>query len=893
MLYSGDGLMTSFTDPNLNETVFTYQPDGRLATDQDATGSLKQLDYVEYSRRESETTFTSGQGHQTRYEKLEYFNGNAETQVTFPSGLSNLKTRKPGAVSETIFADGMSVTTTNRPDPRWGMNSPYEREKRIVSPSGLEMVVLRQKDVILGDLDDDMNLQTITDNISLNGKTFANTYDAATRTWTSTSPMGREQFALLDTLGRMTSANTSGLHPVQILYDTYGRVQNIDWGALGEMREYSFTYDDRGFLNTVTDPKGRTTSYTNDETGRILKKTLPDTREILFSYDANGNLKSLTPPGKPAHEFDYTPVNLLSSYDPPDLLGVPNDITQYAYNLDRKIDLVTRPDGQTLDYVYDTAGRLSSIELPMGQNIGLNYHPFTGTINSISSPDSENLTFDFDGSLLTATTLYGTVAGQVTQTYNNDFLVETRDINGAHPATFTYDSDGLLEVAGQISLQRNTINGLLTGTVVDGVSSTNAYNDFGETESESYVAVGNPLYDVSYTRDELGRVATKTETIDGVTDTYVYEYDNEDRLYEVYKNSTLTSRYLYDENGNRLVAEDFSTGGQVDQNGIYDEQDRLISYGNSVDGYASYNYTDNGELDSKLRNGEEVQYDYDVMGNLKAVEFIDVGTTIEYLVDGLGRRVGRVVDGVVDKGFLYKDALNPIAELDASGAVVSRFVYGSKFNAPDYMVKSGVTYRIISNHLGSPKLVVNTATGDVVQRIDYDEFGRVTLDTNPGFQPFGFAGGLYDPDTGLVRFGARDYDAEIGRWTSKDPIRFAGKQANLYGYSFNDPVNWIDVNGLTQSDIDVAVDVISKRTGLRPVPVSPNDPPGDETLGSYDPISDTVSIDESYLGNLDKVDQLSLLQTLIHEFLHANESWPDRFMNNLKDIFGDDHPEGI
>ena len=55
----------------------------------------------------------------------------------------------------------------------------------------------------------------------------------------------------------------------------------------------------------------------------------------------------------------------------------------------------------------------------------------------------------------------------------------------------------------------------------------------------------------------------------------------------------------------------------------------------------------------------------------------------------------------------------------------------------------------------------------------------VTLDTNPGFQPFGFAGGLYDADTGLVRFGARDYDAAVARWTAKDPIRWDGGQANL------------------------------------------------------------------------------------------------------------------
>ncbi|PHQ91688.1 MAG: hypothetical protein COB42_02990 [Sulfurimonas sp.] len=41
---------------------------------------------------------------------------------------------------------------------------------------------------------------------------------------------------------------------------------------------------------------------------------------------------------------------------------------------------------------------------------------------------------------------------------------------------------------------------------------------------------------------------------------------------------------------------------------------------------------------------------------------------------------------------------------------------------------------------------------------------------------------MYDPHTQLTRFGARDYDPETARWTSKDPIQFAGGDANLYGY---------------------------------------------------------------------------------------------------------------
>jgi RHS repeat-associated protein len=92
--------------------------------------------------------------------------------------------------------------------------------------------------------------------------------------------------------------------------------------------------------------------------------------------------------------------------------------------------------------------------------------------------------------------------------------------------------------------------------------------------------------------------------------------------------------------------------------------------------------------------------------------------------------------------------------------------------------------------------VVNTADGSIAQRLDYDEFGQITQDTNPGFQPFGFAGGLYDPDTKIIRFGARDYDAFTGRWTKKDPIRFEGTDTNLYRYLLSDPLNHTDPVGL-------------------------------------------------------------------------------------------------
>jgi len=114
---------------------------------------------------------------------------------------------------------------------------------------------------------------------------------------------------------------------------------------------------------------------------------------------------------------------------------------------------------------------------------------------------------------------------------------------------------------------------------------------------------------------------------------------------------------------------------------------------------------------------------------------------------------------------------------------------------PDYIIKGGEKYKVLTDHLGSIKYVVRISDGAVVEQIEYDSFGNVLYDLNPGFIPFGFAGGLYDPDTKLVRFGARDYDPELGRWTSKDPILFYGGDSNLYGYVLNDPIQFSDPNG--------------------------------------------------------------------------------------------------
>jgi RHS repeat-associated protein len=124
-----------------------------------------------------------------------------------------------------------------------------------------------------------------------------------------------------------------------------------------------------------------------------------------------------------------------------------------------------------------------------------------------------------------------------------------------------------------------------------------------------------------------------------------------------------------------------------------------------------------------------------------------------------------------------------------------RFTYADG-RMPVSMTKSGITYYLAYDQIGSLRAVMDS-TGTVVKELLYDSFGSIIYESNPTFtMPLGFAGGLHDRDTGLVRFGYRDYDPTIGRWTAKDPIDFAGGDLNLFGYVGNNPVNWIDPWGL-------------------------------------------------------------------------------------------------
>lgn len=783
--YLPGGLLASLTDARGGVHSFTYDSLGRLTKDTGPAGSFKTLDYSATPTGYS-VGLRTALGISSLFEITRPAAGDRATLVSYPNGLQAIRATRMDGTQIDQAVDGTISQISLEPDPRWSMQAPLQATTVLMTPGGLQSVYSTGSSVVLTDTNNPFSLVSQTETTGLNGQTYTSHYDAASQTILITSPQGRQETLKINTTGQLAQDQTHGLLAVDYTYDSHGRLTGLSQGVGPEARTITLGYNVNGFLQTYTDALGQIYEYNYDAAGRITSEVFPDGSQIAYSYDGSGNLLAITPPGKTAHSFAYTSSNLLQGYAPPAVNGTGQ--TLYGYNLDQQLDHLELPDGSIVRFGYDSAGRLSSITTPQGVT-SYAYNLTTGALASISSPGGVSLAFTYDSSLLTSQTWSGPVSGAVTSIYDNNYWIVADQVNGANQINYQYDSDGLLAQAGALSIDRSGPSDLITGSTIGSSSATLAYNGFGELTADEAAYNGVSLYHTEYTRDLLGRITQKIESLNGTTTQFDYAYNQAGRLVEVKQDNVSVASYSYDLNGNRTTFK--GPGGMI--SATYDAQDRLVQSGSST-----YSYAPNGELLSKTNAGQVTAYQYDTSGNLLGAT-LPGGTQIVYVVDGQNRRIGKKVNGTLVQGFLYQDSLRPIAELNGSNQVLSRFVYASHDNVPEYLLKGGVTYRIFSDSLGSPRLVVNTATGTVVQRMDYDAFGNVTTDTNPGFQPFGFAGGLYDPEIKLVRFGMRDYDPETGRWTTKDPIRFSGQSANLYAYVGGDPVNYRDPGGMKES----------------------------------------------------------------------------------------------
>ncbi|MCY7378162.1 MAG: hypothetical protein LH467_02345 [Gemmatimonadaceae bacterium] len=776
--YDALGRMTTRTDPGGALHQFRYNAVGLLESDSNPDGFVQTLATAPTATGRR-VTVTSGATRTRRYVTESLPTGGYRRVTTDEAGLATTTTVDAADSVTTARPDGTLVTTARGADPRFGMQAPLE-VTTVRMPRGLANTTRSARTVTLATASDPLHVRTQVDSMIENGVAMTTTFDALARTQSTRSAESRVSVTTLDSLGRAIESVSGGLAAATFQYDARGRVQQVvDAGRVSR-----FDYDALGQLEGLTDPTGARTQFTRDSLGRIL--TVRDTAATVgFSYDSAGRLQTLTPAGRPAHSFRYTPGGLLREYEAPSVPGLSSTITRYRYDADQQLRTVTRPSGDSLVFAYDSAGRPTTVT-SSDATTTFGFNPSTGLLTSVASTDGGTYSLGYDGALLTSAALTGgAVTGNVSYGYDSFFRPNAVAVNDDTIA-LEYDRDGLLRQTGQLAIARSAATGLVDSTRLDAVRTAYRYDASGVIAGATTRANGAVVYDYGLQRDALDRIIRRTETVGGVTTDTRFAYDSAGRLFTVTRDGVLSAAYTYDANGNRLTR----TSAAGVESGVVDAQDRLVSYGG-----AEYRYTDAGELTQRVVGSDTTAYHYDAAGALRWVRQPN-GTRIDYVIDPTGRRIGKRVNGALTERFLYESELRIAAELAPSGEVRSRFVYGMSENVPEYMIRNGQQFRMVTDHLGSVRLVLNAVTGEVVQTLEYDDSGRVLQNSSSGFQPFGYAGGLYDDTSRLVRFGRRDYDAVTGRWTSKDPIQFAGRSPNLYAYAANNPITRADPTGL-------------------------------------------------------------------------------------------------
>lgn len=788
--YGDDGWLASVADPTGAQLKMTYAPGGLLTTYTDRSGALSEYSYDgegllsrvreqgsldktlarTTSGDSAQVSLTAAGGGAVRYSSRA--SGRARSMVEADGATWTSREDDAGGVSN-VGPDGTAFFSEPAPDPRFALQAGLATSQSISTPGGASASVDVRRSLD-GATADPLAFNSYIEEVRFGGPQATphrGVYQRAARRWTWTSPGGRTSSMDFDATGRPSRLQRGNLLPMTLGYDAAG---HLIQAARGE-RSTAFAYDAAGNLTSIAAAGGGSTSFVYGAADRLASVSRNDGSAVAFGWDAQGRLSSLAPPGREPHRFEYGAGERLTRYTPPS--GSPLELTWDATG---SVGAVSAQGGLSTSFKRDAAGQLSQIG---DATSSWTFRHRDAHLLDVAG-GGESLSFAYDGPRLVRTTWSGAVSGSVAFKYGSQLSLASEQPAGGTAIAFTRDADGLLISAGALQLSRDGSTGAVVSIQLGSVGETRGRNPYGEEESVTVTANGMQIYARSSTRDRLGRIAALTEIVQGERHVREYSYNSAGRLSAVSVDGQPAATYRTDSNGNRI------SGPGLSAPPVFDGQDRLLT-----SGLFTYDWTPTGELSTRSHPAlGTTTYSYDAFGNLRSVS-LPGGRRVDYVVDGLHRRVGKSIDGHLVEGFLYRNQLQPIAWLDASGNVRAQFVYASGANLPDSMISSGKTYRLIGDNSGSLRLVIDAGSGAVLERIDYDEFGNVLRDTAPGTTPFGFAGGLRDADTGLIRLGVRDYDPMVGRFTAKDPLLFAGGSLNPYLYADGEPVNGGDPSG--------------------------------------------------------------------------------------------------
>ena len=776
-------LVESETDPAGDVQRFTYDSSGHLTSATDADGVMQR-----YERKVSgdslEVSTLTALGREWTY-RTESVKGGIRRSFIRPDGTENRQTSDPCGNRVLELADGTIWNIGAVANPVWGMASPILTPIVETRPDGVtsrrEVKYNQQAQRFLPYM---LAGSVIT---IINGHPWTQHFDPAQRTADIVDPSGRRSVLQYDERGRLVSYSAAGGGPVSYTYNGEGRRKSVTIGTGKLARTTRYSYDASTGQIITTRPDGVNEKRAVDNAGRTVTASVGDGSTVVLGYDSAGRVNQVQPPGGLNFTLGMSAAGRPTAFVPPMVQGDAS-IETSSYDKDGQLSAISGLGNRAIAYSYDSAGRLTSSTFDQGKRT-FSYDAHSGLVTQVSDPSGVNISYGYTGRAQTSLTWTGPIHGSVYSALDPVGRVARETVSGSNSLDFTYDPAGNLTGVGQLSLTRDPVTALVTHTTLGVIETRQEFDEFNQLVRETTAAAGRLLFDVRYTRDALERIKTVTEAFGtGKTSETEYSYDRADRLTGVRVNGRATETYHYDPAGNRVSL----VRAKENLKASYDDRERLQSFGNT-----RYKWMPDGTLAGVAHGQRASAFVYDDFGALRQASLPD-GRKVRYFVDASGRRVGREVGGKLVAGYLYRLDGSIAAETDADGQIVSRFGYDSRGHLA-LVEHSGVTYRVITDAVGSPRLIIDSGTGAVVEQISYDAWGNVTQDSGPGFVPIGFAGGLHDPDTGLIRFGARDYDPATGRWTASDPIRFQGRDANLYRYAFADPVNRTDRMGLDSS----------------------------------------------------------------------------------------------
>jgi RHS repeat-associated protein len=601
----------------------------------------------------------------------------------------------------------------------------------------------------------------LADTAGANSTSF--TYDATYSTVTSvTDPRQETTDFVYDSLGRLTSTTDATGVETTFGYTSAGLLASVTNGA-DEETTYSYSGGD---LVGITDPLGRSLSRFVDSAGRVISATDAKGNTTRFAYDALNLQKKVTDPLGGVTQFDYDANGNLTT-----ITDAKNHVSSYTYDsMDR---LATRTDAlqHSESYAYDGNGNLTGFTDRRGTKTTYAYDSLnrkifagfgtTGTSPSLSYESTTDFTYD-GGSRLGSVedSVGGTIAmvyddmdrltteespeGEVAYTYDEAGRRATMTVDGQGGVSYDYDAanrlTGVHKGSNDVSIAYDSAGRRDAVTLPDGIVQDYEYNAGSEVVSIEYALGNDQLGDLSYAYDATGR----TKEVSG-------------------------------------------SFGRVDlpvavSNATYDNGNRLTQWGNK-----SFSYDLNGNLTS---DGTE-DYTFDERNQLSNIEESNA-TVASYQYDGLGRRAERTVDGV-SRRYLY-DGLNPIQELNGTGAVTANLLAGLGVDEYYSRTSSSSDVSILTDKLGSAVATADSS-GSIETEYTYTPFGKTSATGATSVLDFQYTGRENDGN-GLQFSRARYYQPSYGRFASEDPLREASGQSNLFSYVSDNPVDMRDPLGL-------------------------------------------------------------------------------------------------